>query len=74
MKTIETEVKLDFETFTKSMEKGYSGGGDDENFTLHSFGGRKLEKQFNISQDLLLAYSNFVTAKQILKNQLQKEK
>ena len=74
MKTINTEIKLDFETFTKAMDKGYSGGGTDELFAFNSFGGKTLKESFSISQDVLLAYNNFLTAKQILINSLKKEK
>ena len=74
MKTIKTETKLDFKTFASEMEKGYSGGGTKDLFTFTSFGGKTLKEEFSISQDLMLAYNNFTTAKQILINQLSKEK
>ena len=74
MKTINTEIKLDFETFIKLMGKGYSGSGTNDLFTFTSFGGKKLKEEFSISQDLMLVYNNFTTAKQILINQLLKEK
>jgi hypothetical protein len=73
MKKINIEIKLDFETFVSEMDKGYSGGGTNDLFTFSTFGGKKLKTEFTISQDLMLAYNNFITARQILNNTLIKE-
>jgi hypothetical protein len=67
-------VNLDFNTFTKMMEKGYSGSGDDNRFIFNTFGGKELKEPLSVSQNLMLAYENHRLAKQILVNHLKMEK
>lgn len=71
MKTI--EIDLTFEVFLESMDKGYSGGGNGEEFTFSSFNGKKLKKPFSISQDLMIAYESYRLTKQILSNTFDKQ-
>lgn len=73
MKKLTIETKLDFKTFVEGMEKPYSGSGNGKTFTFSTFGGKEV-KDLIVSQDLMLAYDNFRTAKQVLINQLSKEK
>lgn len=72
MKHIYFRTKVDFQFFVECMEKGYSGGGDGKTFKFSTFNGKDIE-DFEVSQDLILAYTNYTTAKQILINQLKKE-
>lgn len=72
MKKLKLETEMDFETFVKGMDKGYSGGGDSITFTFTKFNGKAAS--FSVSQDLMLAYNNFNYARHILTNTLKKEK
>lgn len=72
MKKLKLETEMDFDTFVKGLDKGYSGSGDDKTFTFSRFNGK--EAVFSVSQDLMLAYSNFNCARIILTNALKKEK
>lgn len=74
MKKINTEINLDFDVFVKNMEKGYTGSGTDNEFTFSSFGNKTLKSKLVVSQELMLAYDNYRSSKQILINQLEREK
>ena len=69
-KILNLSAKMNFETFVKCMNKGYSGGGNDKEFTFTSFNGTACEP-FSIPQTLMLAYQNYMGAKAMLSEQLK---
>jgi hypothetical protein len=69
---IQQEIKLDFVNFVKEMEKGYSGGGNDKEFTFSTFGGKP--SNLVISQKVMMAYNSYVLSKGLLTELLKDEK
>ncbi len=71
MKTINIPLKLDFDNFTKLLSKGYSGGGDNENFTIFTIAGKLLENQIIIPQKVMQLYTLYTQTKCLLEEELK---
>ena len=72
MKTIKTEIKLDFDTFVKGCEKGYSGGGDDKTFTFTTFNNKPSD--LIVPQEIMQLYGIYTTTAALLKDKLNELK
>lgn len=57
MKKISTEKDLTPEEFINLLNKGYSGGGDDEKFILTSLGGKELKTPIIVPQEIISLYN-----------------
>jgi len=74
MKSINIKTKLDFDTFVVLLEKGYSGGGDNNNFTFSSLGGKQLDEPISVPQEIMSLYNLYNTTKALLESKLKQLK
>ena len=74
MKSINIKTKLDFDTFVTLLEKGYSGGGDDDNFTFNTIGGKQLDEPIVVPQEVMSLYNLHIATKGLLTKKLKELK
>lgn len=71
MKTLIIEKQMTVDEFIKLLSKGYSGGGDNKNFTITSLGGKELKTPIVVPQKIMSLYNLQCQAKAILEEELK---